>query len=195
MKTTKEDILNAALTVFAQKVYEAALLRDISASLGITKPALYKHFESKEALWNAMIDSAQRYYSEHIGLISDIPILDDWEEFRELSLRQINFTLHDETVRRVRRLLMKEQFRDERIGTLATRHFVTDIEERFTKVFAGMMEKGLVKSSDPVLLAFEYTAPVTVMIHYCDREPDKEPEIIKKIEAHIRQFTVDHKTT
>ena len=195
MKTTKEEILNAALTVFAQKGYEGALLRDISASLGITKPALYKHFESKEALWNAMIDSAQRYYSEHIGLISDIPIPDDWEEFRELSLRQINFTLHDETVRRVRRLLMKEQFRDERIGTLATRHFVTEIEERFTKVFAGMMEKGLVKSSDPVLLAFEYTAPVTVMIHYCDREPDKEPEIIKKIEAHIRQFTVDHKTT
>ena len=195
MKTTKEEILNAALTVFAQKGYEGALLRDISASLGITKPALYKHFESKEALWNAMIDSAQRYYSEHIGLISDIPIPDDWEEFRELSLRQINFTLHDETVRRVRRLLMKEQFRDERIGTLVTRHFVTDIEERFTKVFAGMMEKGLVKSSDPVLLAFEYTAPVTVMIHYCDREPDKEPEIIKKIEAHIRQFTVDHKTT
>ena len=195
MKTTKEEILNAALTVFAQKVYEGALLRDISASLGITKPALYKHFESKEALWNAMIDSAQRYYSEHIGLVSDIPIPDDWEEFSELSLRQINFTLHDETVRRVRRLLMKEQFRDERICTLATRHFVTDIEERFTKVFAGMMEKGLVKSSDPVLLAFEYTAPVTVMIHYCDREPDKEPEIIKKIEAHIRQFTVDHKTT
>lgn len=195
MKTTKEEILNAALTVFAQKGYEGALLRDISASLGITKPALYKHFESKEALWNAMIDSAQRYYSEHIGLISDIPIPDDWEEFREFSLRQINFTLHDKTVRCVRRLLMKEQFRDERIGTLATRHFVTDIEERFTKVFAGMMEKGLVKSSDPALLAFEYTAPVTVMIHYCDREPDKEPEIIKKIEAHIRQFTVDHKTT
>ena len=195
MKTTKEEILNAALTVFAQKGYEGALLRDISASLGITKPALYKHFESKEALWNAMIDSAQRYYSEHIGLISDIPIPDDWEEFSELSLRQINFTLHDKTVRCVRRLLMKEQFRDERIGTLATRHFVTDIEERFTKVFAGMMEKGLVKSSDPALLAFEYTAPVTVMIHYCDREPDKEPEIIKKIEAHIRQFTVDHKTT
>ncbi|MCI6771763.1 MAG: TetR/AcrR family transcriptional regulator [Oscillospiraceae bacterium] len=195
MKTTKEEILNAALTVFAQKGYEGALLRDISASLGITKPALYKHFESKEALWNAMIDSAQRYYSEHIGLVSDIPIPDDWGEFRELSLRQINFTLHDKTVRCVRRLLMKEQFRDERIGTLATRHFVTDIEERFTKVFAGMMEKGLVKSSDPALLAFEYTAPVTVMIHYCDREPDKEPEIIKKIEAHIRQFTVDHKTT
>ena len=56
MKTNKGEILNAALTVFSQKGYEGALLRDISATLGITKPALYKHFESKEALWNAMID-------------------------------------------------------------------------------------------------------------------------------------------
>ena len=50
MKTNKDEILNAALTVFSQKGYEGALLRDISATLGITKPALYKHFESKEAL-------------------------------------------------------------------------------------------------------------------------------------------------
>ena len=56
MKTTKKDIINAALNVFSQKGYEGALLRDISDSLGITKAALYKHYESKEALWNTMID-------------------------------------------------------------------------------------------------------------------------------------------
>ena len=76
MKTNKEEILNAALTVFSQKGYDGALLRDISACLGITKPALYKHYESKpalykhyeskQALWNAMIDYVERYYSEHI---------------------------------------------------------------------------------------------------------------------------------
>lgn len=194
MKTTKDEILDAALTVFSEKGYEGALLRDISAALGITKPALYKHFESKEALWNAMVDSVERYYSEHIGAVCDVRIPDNWEEFRELSLRQINFTLRDETVRRVRRLLTVEQYRDKRVSFLATRHFVTDIEGRFTKIFAGMMEKGLVKATEPELLAFQYTAPVTVMIHYCDREPDKEEEIMKRIEAHIRQFTDDHKT-
>ena len=47
MKTTKEQILNSALTVFSQKGYDGALLRDISSSLGITKAALYKHFDSK----------------------------------------------------------------------------------------------------------------------------------------------------
>lgn len=60
MKTTKTEILNAALSVFSQKGYEGALLRDISSSLGITKAALYKHYESKEALWNALIDYVER---------------------------------------------------------------------------------------------------------------------------------------
>ena len=184
--------MNAALTVFSQKGYDGALLRDISASLGITKPALYKHFESKEALWNAMIEYVEQYYSEHIGSVSDIPIPNDWDTFRELSLRQIDFTLHDETIKRVRKLLTVEQYRSERMSALATKHFITDIEARYTKVFAGMAEKGLLKSDDCRLLALQYTAPVTVLIHLCDREPEREAEIMKRIEAHIRQFTKEH---
>lgn len=194
MKTTKKEILNAALTVFSEKGYGGALLRDIAASLGITKPALYKHFESKEALWNAMIDTVERYYSEHIGSVSEIPVPDSWDEFYSLTFRQIDFTLHDETVRRVRKLLTLEQYRDERMSALATKHFVTDIEERYTKIFAGMTEKGLLMSSDPELLAFQYTAPVTVLIHLCDREPQREPEIMRKIKAHIRRFSDEHRT-
>ena len=195
MKTSKEEILNAALVVFSQKGYDGALLRDISSLLGITKPALYKHYESKEALWNAVIDYVERYYSEHIGSDSDIPIPDDWDGFRELSLSQINFTIHDETVRRVRRLLTLEQYRSERMSELATRHFVTDIEARYTKIFVGMIEKGLLKSEAPDLLAFQYTAPITMMIHMCDRNPDREQLIMNKIEAHIRQFADEHKIT
>lgn len=188
MKTNKEKILNAALTVFSQKGYEGALLRDISASLGITKPALYKHFESKEALWNAMIDDVERYYREHIGSVSDFPIPNDWEEFQALSLRQIDFTLHDETVKRVRKLLTVEQYRNERMSALATKYFVTDMEARYTKAFVGMMEKGVLKCENPELLAFQYTAPVTVLIHLCDREPKREAEIMEKINAHIKLF-------
>ena len=195
MKTSKEEILNAALIVFSQKGYEGALLRDISSLLGITKPALYKHYESKEALWNAMIDYVERYYSDHTGAASDIPVPDNWDELRQLSLSQIDFTLHDETVRRVRRLLTLEQFRDERMSALATKYFITNIEVRYTEIFKGMIEKGLLETEVPELLAFQYTAPVTMMIHLCDRDPDIEPDIMRKIEAHIRQFSNEHKIT
>lgn len=193
MKTNKDEILNAALSVFSEKGYEGALLRDISAALKITKSALYKHYEGKEALWNSMIDYVEQYYSEHIGCVCDIPIPNSWKEFQMLSLKQIDFTLHDETVRRVRRLLMTEQFRSERMSDLATKHFITDIEALYTKIFVGMTEKGILKCSEPELLAFEYTAPITVMIHLCDREPDKETQIMNKIKAHIKRFSQEHK--
>lgn len=194
MKTTKNEILNTALSVFSQKGYEGALLRDISDSLGITKAALYKHFKSKEALWNTLIDYVEQYYSEHINSLSKIPIPDNWDKLKEISLKQIEFTLHDETVKRVRKLLTIEQYRNERMSALATKHFITDIESRFAKAFEKMIEKGVLKCTNPELLAFQYTAPITMMIHLCDRESEKEAEIMKKIEAHIEQFTREYKT-
>ena len=78
------------------------------------------------------------------------------------------------------------------MSALATKHFITDIETRFTKIFQGMTEKGILKPTDCKLLAFQFTAPITVLIHYCDREPDKESEIMDKIEGHIKQFSKEY---
>lgn len=192
MKTNREEILKVALVEFSKKGYEGALLRDIAASLGITKPALYKHFESKEALWNEMIDYVERYYLEHISAVSDIRIPKDWDEFRELSLKQIQFTLNDDMVMNIRRLLTKEQFRNEKMSAFATKYFITNNEQRYQKIFEGMMEIGILKQRNSKILALQFTAPVTVMIHLCDREPDRKQEIMDKIEAHIRQFSLDY---
>ena len=54
--------------------------------------------------------------------------------------------------------------------------------------FAGMMEKGLLRAEDPAMLAFAYTAPITVLIHLCDREPEKTPEAMTQIEAFCRHL-------
>ena len=142
-----------------------------------------------------MIDYVERYYSEHTRAASGTAVPENWDEFRQISLSQIDFTLHDETVRRVRRLLTLEQFRDERMSALATKYFITNIEGRFTEIFTGMADKGLLETEDPGLLAFQYTAPITMMIHLCDRDPGREPEIMDKIEAYIRQFSDEHKKT
>ena len=51
-----------------------------------------------------------------------------------------------------------------------------------------MMKSGILKKDDPEMLAFAYTTPITSLIHYCDREPEKEPEIMKQIEAFVKYF-------
>ena len=47
---TKEKILENAGLLFAQRGYFGVSMQDIADSLGLTKAALYYHFESKDAL-------------------------------------------------------------------------------------------------------------------------------------------------
>ena len=47
---TKERILVAALEMFSQNGYAGTNIRELSASLGLVKSGVYKHFESKEAI-------------------------------------------------------------------------------------------------------------------------------------------------
>ena len=55
MGDTKERILLTSLELFAQKGYAAVSVSDIAGALGITKGALYRHFESKQAIFDAIL--------------------------------------------------------------------------------------------------------------------------------------------
>ena len=100
----------------------------------------------------------------------------------------VRITAQDETIIKTRKVLTLEQFRDERARNLATKHFLTGLTEMFSRIFAGMMEKGLLRRDDPAMLAFAYTAPISVLIHLCDREPDKTEEALQQVEAFSRHF-------
>jgi AcrR family transcriptional regulator len=51
----RASILRAAGPVFARDGYAATRLDDVAAAAGITKPILYRHFESKKALYLALL--------------------------------------------------------------------------------------------------------------------------------------------
>ena len=103
-------------------------------------------------------------------------------------MQMVNFTVHDERIIKTRKVLTLEQFRDERARGLATKHFLTGLTEMFTHIFAGMMDKGLLRRDDPAMLAFAYTTPISALIHLCDREPERTAEAIARVEAFSRHF-------
>ena len=188
-KDTKERILAKALELFSQKGYEGTNIKEIMVSLGLVKSAMYRHFESKEEIWNALLDRLIDYYEERFGSPEHLPpVPESLEELLAMTMRMVDFTVHDETVVMTRKLLTIEQFRDERARELATKHFVTGLTEMFTHVFSGMMDKGLLRRDEPELLAFSYTAPISVLIHLCDREPEKMDDALARIEAFARLF-------
>lgn len=188
-KDTKERILAAALDLFSQNGYAGTNIRELMASLGLAKSSTYRHFESKEEIWNALLDEMTVYYGERFGSPEHLPpVPDSLEELVSLTMHMAEITVRDEKIVKTRKLLSIEQFRDGRARELATKHFLTGIEDMFTTLFAGMMDKGLLREDDPAMLAFSYTAPITALIHLCDREPEKTEDAMARIEAFSRHF-------
>lgn len=188
-KDTKERILSAALDQFAQNGYAGTNIRELASSLGLVKSAVYRHFGSKEEIWNALLDEMVAYYTARFGSPERLPpIPDSPEALLSMTMRMVDFTVRDERIVKTRKVLSIEQYRDGRARALATRHFLTGLTDMFTPLFAGMMEKGLLRPDDPAMLALAYTAPISSLIHLCDREPEKTDEAVKRIEAFSRHF-------
>ena len=186
---TKERILAAALEMFSQNGYAGTNIRELSASLGLVKSGVYKHYESKEAIWNALLDEMIAYYGEHFGSAEHLPPApDSLDDLAEMTMRMVKLTVHDERIVMTRKVLTLEQFRDVRARELATKHFLTGLTDMFTQIFTGMMEKGLLRRDDPAMLALPYTAPISALIHLCDREPERTEEVLTQIEAFSRHF-------
>ena len=186
---TKDKILEAALKIFSRDGYAGTNLKDIAEAVGVVKSGVYRHYAGKEELWNAVLDEMECYYAERFGTPENMPAVpQSTDELKTLTLQMLNFTMHDEKIIMTRKLLLTEQFRDARARVLATRHFGTGLETVFAKIFAGMMENGSLRHGDAAMLAFVYTAPIMALVHYCDREPEKEPEIMRQIEAFVKHF-------
>ena len=191
--STKSKILDEALIMFAENGYRGTNLRDLAARLGLSKSALYKHYTSKEAIWNALLDRMEAYYAEGVGPANP------WskqpksgEELLALSMRMIDFTVHDERVILTRKLLLTEQFRDERVCRMATQYFLCGTQNTFAAIFEQMMEDGLMKKEDAGMLAFAFTAPVTSLIQLCTREPDRKEEVMKRAEEFFKYFIASY---
>lgn len=54
----RDTVLRRAIDLFNRQGYDATSINDIAVHLGVSKSALYHHFESKEALLSAALDEA-----------------------------------------------------------------------------------------------------------------------------------------
>ena len=187
--STKEKIMDAALTLFAENGYDGTSVEQIANIVGIKAPSLYKHYKGKEDILNALIDSAEERYEVLFGSEKNIgKVPESREEFIKVTMERISFTMRDPIIRKTRMLLVQEQFRNERISEVTTRHQLDGIQRMFAKIIKGMMDEGLVINDDPDLLAAELTAPAVLQIARSDRQPQCEEECMEYIEKHLRHF-------
>lgn len=63
----REQLLTAALDVFAKRDYHQTSMNDVAEAAGISKPVLYQHFASKRDLYLAVIEEAGTQMLRAIG--------------------------------------------------------------------------------------------------------------------------------
>ena len=191
---TKQEILDAALELFSVQGFEATSIAQIAGAVGIRKASLYSHFENKQAILDALVQEVLEQYGKH-SLFARA----DWEKDTgnlpqtaddavQMIQGQIRYILHDPAISRARKMLVIEQFQNRSLAKLQTKQNYTDVLGYFTGLIKCLIQKGVLAEDAPEIMAAQFCLPISVWLGLCDREPEREQEVMELVERHIRQF-------
>ena len=188
---TKQEILEAALELFSVQGFEATSISQIASAVGIRKASLYSHFESKQAILDALVRDVLDQYAAHSifarpdGDSEDAPTPESTER---VILEQLRYILHDPHISRARKMLVVEQFRNPELAQLQTRQNYTDVLAYFTSLVERLIRSDVLAGEDPGIMAAQLCLPISAWINLCDREPEREDEVMELVGRHIAQF-------
>lgn len=159
--------------------------------------SLYNHFPSKQAIFDAIVESTAAHYEKDTGRI-DIHVQNvkqDCPTFSHIpeqaladKVRQIFlYSLHDKQVSQFRRMMTLEQFRSPELAALfSERYGPYDLLP--CRNFPFLIAGGEIRDEDPDTLAWMYVSPVITLLSVCDRQPEREAESLEKLDAHVKLF-------
>ena len=195
---TKQKIIDKALELFAAYGYDAVSVGKIAKAVGIKAPSLYNHYPSKQAIFDAIVESTAKQYEADTGKIDihvqnvaqDICVFTGiTEEALFEKVRQIfEYSLHNETIRDFRRMMTIEQFRSPELANLYSKRYVERMIDYHAGIFRALIAAGEIRTDDPEALAMMYVAPVMTLIGVCDRQPEKESECLERLRKHVSLF-------
>ncbi len=195
---TKRLILKKALELFSSNGYDSVSVAEIAKAVGIKAPSLYNHYESKQAIFDAIVkDTAEQYdkctseVDVHVGnakidknVFAGITEAALKEKVRSIFL----YSLHNKEISSFRKMMTIEQFRTPELSGLYSKRFVKKMTDYHAETFRGLIGAGVIEKHDPETLALMYVSPILVLLGECDRQPQKETECLEKLDAHVGLF-------
>ena len=185
---TKKEILLAALDLFSYQGYEATSISQIASAVGIKKASLYSHYESKKAILDALVKEVLEQYEKHSMFSKEDSFPADIDGVIEMIKAQLTFIIHDPFVSKARKMLVIEQFKNEELAKLQTKQNYTDIVSFFVRLLNHLKNEGVIQGDDIRMMAMQLAFPINVWINLCDRESERESEVLDLVEGHLRAF-------
>ena len=193
----KQEIAEKALELFSIYGYEATSLSMIAEAVGIRKASLFNHYSGKQAILDEIIKTIVSDLNERSAFTGA-----DWNdeaytsrfhgmgagEASAMVISHVKLITGDLNISRGRRVLMIEQFRDRDMAALLTKQNYTDVMKFFTGMMEFLIRDGVLEARDPEIMAAQLCLPISTWINLCDREPDREQEVMELVSRHIQQF-------
>lgn len=197
--TTREKIIDISLTLFSSQGFEGTSVKNIADAVGIKDSSLYKHFRSKQEIFDTIVAEMSRRMEE-MGYLYGLP--DDRDiagastlfggltedMFLELSKKIFLFYLKDEFASRFRRMLALEQYRNREIYTIYREIFMDAAITYQTTVFGEMIKLGLLNGQNPEAMSIHFYGPIFFLLNKYDQEPEKEQEALEVLKRQVQEF-------
>ena len=194
--TTKQRILNEALTLFSEKGYSAVYVGDIADAVGIKTPSLYKHYKSKQEIF----DSCVEVFSQRMEQVRNhlrLPHTPNaslnyrtasMETIVDAAINLFVFYLQDDVAAKFRKMLMLERYHHPELNALFEDLFVDGAVRYEEKIFSDLMDAKIIRRGNPHVTALRFYAPAFYLLQKYDMHPDRIEEAKQELTCLVQEF-------
>ncbi len=195
MSNRKEEILIAALHLFARDGYEAVSVSQIAGALGMTKGSLYRYFKSKRDIFDCIVKHMEQQDNNQASDY-DMPEEDKermpekyesvtLDDFVKYSKSMFEYWTEDDFASLFRKVLTIEQFRSEEMQQLYQQYLAAGPVSYVKDLFDSM---GIMAAEDK---AVRFYAIMYLYYSIYDGTDDKvkvKEKFVSAINSMIQEF-------
>lgn len=142
--TTREKILTAGLKTFSKKGYLGATTKEIARAAGVAELTLFRHFPSKEKLFEEMINT-YTFLPALKGLLPEVKGMNYVEALTAIA-RKFLERLYER--RELIRIMHIEMHRYPSKVRMIRRNFIDEIFRTLASYFSELQDKGILRKFD-----------------------------------------------
>lgn len=156
-KSTKEKILDVAITQFSERGYDSVSMREIAGAVGIRESAIYRHYKGKEHIMDAIIDFLVAGFKPGSGEAPMEALLEQYgpEGFVDRAARATMERTKEPQIRMINRIICIELYRNEKIREFFLHKFKEPSYQMWEQIFRTMIDRGYIGECDVERIAVE----------------------------------------
>lgn len=197
-RNTKQAILDEALGLFSVHGYDGVSVKDIANAVGIKDSSLYKHFKSKNEIFETLLGGMNKRFEQTVTFYR-LPQGDIEKVYRQYGENDLDwlkkavdaiflFFVEDAYAVKFLHLLMIEQYKNNDAARMFEEWFIDGALSFQTALFDKMMQEGYFRRANPRAAATQFYGPILLLVLMYNSKPERRGEALDLLHRHIEEF-------